>query len=237
MGKRAEIIPGERFGNLVVLEGAGVNERGYTLVKCLCDCGNLTIKNYSELKRKVGGTKTCGDHTKTIYHTAIPNRRIIDVREDGKYERLYSIFNNMKSRCYRTNAKDYARYGGKGIRICDEWRNSFATFKAWALSHGYRDDLTIDRIDFNKDYCPENCRWITPQEQAKNTSRNVYITYKGETHTLTDWQRITGIDQRKISRRLKRGLPLDIVFSPYKLDRYGNEKKPLPKEVSVSNAG
>lgn len=82
-------------------------------------------------------------------------------------KRLYSIWANIKQRCYNKNAKAYKNYGGSGVRVCDDWRNSFLNFQSWALSHGYEDDLTIDRIDSRKDYCPENCRWIPLRENIE----------------------------------------------------------------------
>lgn len=82
-------------------------------------------------------------------------------------KRLYSIWSNIKQRCYNKNAKAYKNYGGSGVRVCDDWRNSFLNFQCWALSHGYEDNLTIDRVDSKKDYCPENCQWIPLRENIE----------------------------------------------------------------------
>lgn len=102
----------------------------------------------------------------------------------GKGSRLYSIWRAMKTRCYNPNSKAYPRYGGRGITVCDEWLDSFEAFRDWALANGYRDDLTIDRVDSNGPYAPENCRWATYKEQANNTRRNRIITVNGERLTI-----------------------------------------------------
>lgn len=102
----------------------------------------------------------------------------------GKGTRLYSIWKAMKVRCYNRNSKAYKRYGGRGITICDEWRDDFPAFREWATSHGYNDTLTIDRIDTNKGYSPDNCRWATYKTQANNTRRNVILNINGEKGTI-----------------------------------------------------
>ena len=119
--------------------------------------------------------------------------------------RLYIIWQGMKQRCYDANCKCYPRYGGRGVTICEEWRNGSEAFQAWALSHGYREDLTIDRIDVNGNYEPGNCRWATWKEQANNTRRNRYITYNEVTHTLTEWADIFGINYGTLRSRLDNG--------------------------------
>lgn len=93
----------------------------------------------------------------------------------------------MKQRCCGYNAKSYKHYGGRGITVCEEWRNSFEAFYEWAMANGYSDSLTLDRIDVNGNYEPSNCRWATMKEQNNNKRNNRNITYKGETHTLAQW--------------------------------------------------
>ena len=119
--------------------------------------------------------------------------------------RLYIIWQGMKQRCYDASCNCYPRYGGRGVTICEEWRNGSEAFQAWALSHGYREDLTIDRIDVNGNYEPGNCRWATWKEQANNTRRNRYITYNEVTHTLTEWADIFGINYGTLRSRLDNG--------------------------------
>lgn len=103
--------------------------------------------------------------------------------------RLKRIYNRMKDRCCNPNADNYKYYGGKGVTVCDEWKNSLDAFVEWALSHGYRDDLTIDRIDTNGNYSPENCRWSSHREQCNNRTTNRMITYRGVTKSLADFAR------------------------------------------------
>lgn len=119
--------------------------------------------------------------------------------------RLYSIFGHMKQRCYDKNSARYHCYGGRGITICEEWRNDFQTFYDWAMSHGYADNLTIDRIDVNGNYEPSNCRFVTIKEQENNRSNNRLITYNGMTKTLSQWASISGLSYGTFYHRIKRG--------------------------------
>lgn len=127
-------------------------------------------------------------------------------------ERIYSVWCAMKERCQNPHNKSYARYGARGVSVCREWEE-FATFYAWALSAGYRDWLTIDRIDNSKGYCPDNCRWATISQQNRNYSRNRMITYNGETKCLTDWAESNGIKPSTLAYRLKSGKPMEDALS------------------------
>lgn len=129
--------------------------------------------------------------------------------------RLNSIYQKMKERCYNTKCNRYYCYGGRGITICDEWNNNelsgktnctkgWLAFKFWAFSHGYQEGLTIDRIDCNKGYSPENCRWITYKEQANNRRSNHLITYKGVTHNLSTWCELLNLNYDRVERRLNK---------------------------------
>lgn len=125
--------------------------------------------------------------------------------KDGrKGTRLYSIYNNMKTRCYNQHSRSYPRYGGRGISICEEWLSDFGSFKEWAGENGYADSLTIDRIDVNGNYDPSNCRWIPIQQQALNTSKNHLVEIDGETKPLTEWSRLYGINPKTVRDRLAR---------------------------------
>ena len=110
----------------------------------------------------------------------------------------------MKNRCRCPSSPAYKNYGGRGITVCDEW-NDYISFKKWALSNGYNDNLTIDRINVNGNYCPENCRWITKEVQAGNTRTNTFYTINGETHFLNEWSRIYGIKPATIIQRIQHG--------------------------------
>lgn len=120
-------------------------------------------------------------------------------------KRLYSIWHNMKSRCYYPKSEHFQYYGGRGITVCDEWRNSFKTFYEWAVANGYRGDLTIDRKDTNGNYEPSNCRWVDMVAQNNHTSKNNYITHNGETKTTAEWARQYGIHRCVFNNRIRRG--------------------------------
>ena len=113
----------------------------------------------------------------------------------NKIARLYRIHYNMIQRCINPNHGDYKWYGGKGISVCDEWMNSYVIFKEWALKNGYNDNLTIDRIDANGNYCPDNCRWVDMIVQNNNKPLLPRYEYNGEIHTLSEWARILGLSR------------------------------------------
>lgn len=119
--------------------------------------------------------------------------------------RLHRIYRAMKERCYDTNSDGFNLYGARNIHICDEWlgANGFVNFHKWALENGYSDDLSIDRIDTNKDYSPQNCRWATPKQQANNTRKTLFYEYKNTRHSLTEWSEILGIPKYVLRCRIK----------------------------------
>ena len=139
-----------------------------------------------------------------------------------KSERLQNIYVNLKQRCYNPKSTFYKNYGGRGITVCDEWLNSemydgrstkgWIAFKNWALSNGYADDLTIDRIDNSKGYCPENCHWVTMRTQQNNRRSNRLITYKGKTQSLVNWCRELNLNYDTIKCRIKRNWTVEKAF-------------------------
>ena len=116
---------------------------------------------------------------------------------------LYGTWKRMKTRCYNKNCADYKDYGGRGIEVCELWKNDFVEFFYWAMKHGWQKGLSIERKDYNKGYSPENCTWIPFREQAKNRRTVQMITFNGETHNISEWSRITGISRKTLQRRLK----------------------------------
>jgi hypothetical protein len=118
--------------------------------------------------------------------------------------RLYRTWKGIRGRCNNQNSKDYKHYGGRGIGLCAEWQE-FEAFRDWALSNGYSDDLSIDRIDNDKGYSPDNCRWATQTEQTNNKSNNLHIEYRGETKTLAEWCRCLNLKYNIIHSRLNLG--------------------------------
>lgn len=127
------------------------------------------------------------------------------------HTRLHKIWHSMYCRCYYSATNQYKNYGGRGIKVCEEWKHmdGFINFYNWAINNGYRDDLTLDRIDNNKNYCPENCRWSTPKQQSNHRTNNVLYTYKGRTQTSKQWCDEYGISQTTLNDRLKRGWTLE----------------------------
>lgn len=189
-------ITGQRFGRLTVQEMSPSKSNGQIMWVCRCDCGNIITVLGNDLKR--GHTKSCGCFRKESTRTQ-------NTKHGFRHTRIYKAWMNMKARCYILSSKDYKNYGGRGIAVCDEWRNDFKTFYDWSMANGYRDNLTIDRIDTNGGYCPENCRWVTLKTQANNTRRNHFVEYKGKRHTLSEWSEITGIKAGTLWYRVTHG--------------------------------
>ena len=197
-----EDLIGQKFGMLTVLAQANdkIRSDGTHIVMwhCMCDCGNEIIVNSGTLKS--GHTKSCGclqgEHHNDSNH------------KTGK-TRLYRIWGDMKQRCYNKNNLNFKNYGGRGIVICDEWKNSYIKFKEWAIKNGYNDDLTIEITDVNGNYCPENCKWATQLEQANNTRTNRMITFNGETLTWTQWNKKLGFKRGVLEYRLKKGWSIE----------------------------
>lgn len=127
--------------------------------------------------------------------------------------RLFRIWSNMKSRCYNSNFPDYKNYGMRGISICDEWINDFMSFHTWAIDNGYKENLTIDRIDVNGDYCPKNCRWVTLYQQSINKRTNHFVVLNGVRKTLQEWCDEFGINRKTVCDRLRRGWDIQTALT------------------------
>lgn len=201
MGKLVDLT-GKRFGRLTVIEQAGRTKNGRVKWKCICDCGKEAIVAGSCLTS--GHTKSCG--------CLQPQRRAETLTKHGlRHTKLYGIRCSMIKRCFNVNDKGYKDYGGRGIKVCDEWlgESGVVNFYNWAMQSGYKEGLSIDRIDNDGDYCPENCRWATDIEQANNKRNNAFITYKDETHTISEWCRIKGISVKTFRSRLSLGWSIE----------------------------
>lgn len=204
---RVKDLTGKRFGNLQVI-GLSDTDTRKTYWVCQCDCGNIKTVRSDSLQS--GAIKSCGCLKKKQDKTNLKAKH--SHKMSGT--RLYEIWQGMKGRCYNVHNARYSRYGGRGISVCDEWVHDFTAFYEWAKSSGYRDDLTIDRIDNNGNYEPENCRWATQEQQARNRTTNINITIGNATKTLTEWCGIFKVDYKKTVARLHRGhCSIDELFN------------------------
>ena len=132
--------------------------------------------------------------------------------KDPSHHRLYHIWFDMKRRCYQKQNKRWNKYGGRGIKVCPEWLNNFQSFFDWSMANGYADNLTIDRIDLDGDYSPDNCRWADEFQQANNRSNNHYITYQGETKTMMEWSRDLNMNYSTLRKRIRDGWSVEEAF-------------------------
>lgn len=207
-----ENLSGCRFGRWLVTDThERRNKRTYW--ECVCDCGQTRFVLAQNLKN--GESVSCG-----CFNRELASKRLIEHNSKGydTKERLYNIWKLIKARTLNKNSPAFNYYGGRGIRICDEWK-TYKPFMEWAKANGYKDDLTIDRIDVNGDYCPENCRWATPKQQSNNKRNNRVLEYQGEKLTLAELSEKTGISYCTLKYRANHGLPL--TNDTYQAEVYG----------------
>lgn len=176
---------GERYGKLIIqkIELLPSHSCNKSIATCLCDCGQTVKFSCTGIKNDPKTHCGCERSRKDIVPRTDCPRQI-----NGKIFRLYGIWATMKSRCNNPKALGYQNYGGRGIKVCDLWHNNYDEFYYWALSNGYNDTLTIDRIKLHIGYCPENCRWVSYKTQANNKTNSVWITAWNETKTLANWE-------------------------------------------------
>lgn len=198
---------GEVFGNIKVLEITKKRKRGYVVYKCKCNnCGRIfenSLESYKYRAKQGINTITCGcydRHYCNFYKNGLSNTR------------LRYIYDGMKSRCYNKNNKEYKNYGGRGIIIDDNWLDKdkgFETFYNWAINNGYKEDLSIDRINVYGNYEPNNCKWSNFEEQINNRTNTIKFEYNGVTKTLTQWAREYNIPIVTLRSRLLRGWDIE----------------------------
>jgi hypothetical protein len=191
---------GDRFTRLEVLGKSEKRDRSRSFYySCKCDCGKIIEVRKDSLFN--GRVKSCGCYTKDRM-----------TKHNLSNSRLYHIRGGMLARCYNKSNKDFHNYGARGISVCEEWKNSFEVFYNWAITNGYSDNLSIDRIDVNGNYEPSNCRWTTNKQQSRNTRKNHFYTYKGETKTITEWAEIKGIRRDTLTYRIKHNWAEENIF-------------------------
>lgn len=198
---------GQKFGRLTVVELDKFNKRSGVYWVCECDCGNINTVRSDSLTS--GNTKSCG--------CLASEQRIINGKSNAKHgmkgSKIYNSWQAIKKRCYNKKYENYNRYGGRGIKVCDEWLNDFVSFYNWSIENGYKEDLTIDRIDNNGNYEPNNCRWVTTKIQNRNTSQNIIITFNNKTQCLTDWAKDLGMNRAVLNYRIKKGWSIEKAFT------------------------
>lgn len=205
-----EIIPNQKFGRLTIIREIepkiGNDGKKVRYVECLCECGKICHVRFHALKR--GRVKSCGclsSETTIKYFTkhGLANKHP-----------LYAVWKGIKGRCTNPKSHAYKDYGGRGINICDEWICNFETFFNWCLSNGWEQGLTIDRIDNNKGYYPDNCRFVNIITQARNKRNNREITYKGKTwHSVAQFCSDMKLTYRRFYQRIKRGMSVEKAVS------------------------
>ena len=206
---------GVKINSLTIIGFEHVN-RGRTTAWnwiCRCECG--TMKSIIPIKVLTGNTTSCGCHkNKAIseYNENVKKRH--GCARNGKKKRIYTIWSGMRARCSNPNLHDYPNYGGRGIKVCEEWKNSFEAFRDWAYKNGYNDELSLDRMDVNGDYCPENCKWATREEQQRNKQKTERYEYKGNLVTLAEIAEDCGVRYGTLYQRIKYyGLSLEEAIS------------------------
>lgn len=201
-------LTGQKFGMLTVV-GIADTETRKTYWVCRCDCGNMkTVRSDGLL---CGAIKSCGCLKKK------QDRINLTKHHSHKMSgtRIYSEWQQIKCRCYNKGCARYADWGGRGIKVCDQWKNDFEAFYKWAMENGYKDNLTIDRIDNDGDYCPQNCRWVDQKTQCRNRRSNVNITIGNSTRTMTEWCEIFQIDYENAIAKYHRNndITIDELFN------------------------
>lgn len=207
---------GMRFGRLVVVargEDHIHNCEKIICWVCKCDCGNYITVMTNNLRGEKH-TRSCGclsDESRRSKSNKYVKHGLFNTK-------IYHAWNAMKQRCFCETNRNYKDYGGRGITVCDDWRDDFNAFYEWAMENGYADDLTLDRIDVNGNYEPDNCRWVTQKKQANNRRSNLYLEYNGETHTAAEWGDKLGAKRNSIvSDRIRNGWSIErAVTTPVK---------------------
>lgn len=200
-------LTGKTYGYLTVIERVENHKDHRAYWKCMCKCGGTTIVPTYRLND--GSTKSCGCKKYESHNK----------KHGMRHTRIYETWCGMIKRCYNKNSKSFKNYGGRGIKVCEEWKNDFSAFNTWAVSSGYSDNLTIERINVNDDYKPENCIWITQVQQQRNKTNSVFLEHNGQRKHLLQWCEELGMNKGAAKSRYKRAkaknghVSFDDVFS------------------------
>ena len=202
-------LTNKRFGKIVCIKPLEKNNHGEIVWLCKCDCGNYCKKSSGAFKN-ISKIASCG-----CMKGKKPHKVYADLEN---YKPIHECYTNMKTRCYNKKYKLYSRYGGRGIKVCDEWKNNFKEFYNWAIN-GWKKELTLDRINNDDDYKPDNCRWVDRVEQANNRHTNYLIKYKGEIKTMAQWSKILKIDYYFIQIRMYKNKTMEEVVEEWNLKK------------------
>lgn len=202
-------LTGRTFGRLKVIRFDHKNPRYQSYWLCQCSCGNRKTIRIDALVE--GRTTSCGCFNREV---AAKRGKKSLYKHGGYGTSLYKRWIGMRNRCNDPNAAAWRLYGGRGIRVCDEWNESFESFREWAIANGYREDAkkgecTIDRIDPNGNYEPSNCRWISIFEQQSNKRNNRFVEFRGNRYTLAQLARKVGMNATTLSEKLNRGMSVE----------------------------
>ena len=201
--KEAIDMTGEKHGRLTVVERAGTNKDNRATWRCICDCGNQVTKSRPYINRS--SNPSCG----CAFKEMVAKRGKNNKTHGDTDSRLYTIWKGMRYRCKNKEDAAYEYYGGRGIDVVDEWNDSYRVFKEWAEANGYSEELSIDRVDNDKGYSPENCRWTDITTQNRNRSNSVRVKLNGVSVSVKEASEATGINEWTIRYRHNNGLKID----------------------------
>lgn len=221
ISKRITDETGNRYGRLTVVEYIGINKYREAIFKCKCDCGNEVSVRGSALRG--GRTRSCGCLQKDKARSNILNYNQSEKyvaptnkKHGGANSKLYKVWCGIKARCYQKGNDHYDLYGGRGIYMCDEWKNDFAPFRDWAEKNGYSDNLTIDRVDVNGNYSPDNCRWITQKGQVRNRRVTLFYEHDGVSKPFAEWCEEYGVPYKTAWWKYRKGRSFEEIFDKQK---------------------
>lgn len=236
---RAKDLTGQVFTFLTVIDRAP-NHGSHAMWNCKCKCGARRVVRGSDLRNEK--IKSCGCYSTSKLKEVATTHGLSKV--NGKKTKLFMTWDAMRQRCTNSNHASYEDYGGRGITVCPEWLNDFKSFYDWSMANGFSNDLSIDRIDNDKGYSPDNCRWVDAKTQIRNRRNTVTYEWQGKEYTRAELSRLTGINEQTIASRLNRGCSLEEALSSkvgtsILLMTYKGETKPIKqwcKELGLNYA-